>query len=94
MPTSACTQTATDSLSILVSSCAIWLQLIDTAWSVALQRAQKAGRLLAHSLAAGAHGNRPVTLVGNSMGARLIFHCLLELARLKAKGKSLTQPIS
>ena len=61
-------------------------QLIDTAWSVALHRAQQAGRLLAHVLAAGAHGDRPVTLVGNSMGARLIFHCLLELSRLKAKG--------
>ena len=61
-------------------------QLIDTAWSVALHRAQGAGRLLAHILAAGGHGDRPVILIGNSMGARLIFHCLLELSRLKAKG--------
>ena len=65
------------------------MQLIDTAWSVALHRAQGAGRLLAHILAAGGHGDRPVILVGNSMGSRLIFHCLLELSRLKAKGELL-----
>lgn len=70
----------------------VLLQLIDTSWSVALHRAQIAGRLLAHKLAAGAHGGRPVVLVGFSMGARLVFHCLLELCRLKAKGKSLFSP--
>lgn len=44
-------------------------------------RAARAGELLAHVLMSGAHGGRPVRLVGFSMGARLIFHCLLELAR-------------
>ncbi|BDA42345.1 probable transmembrane and coiled-coil domain-containing protein 4 at C-terminar half [Coccomyxa sp. Obi] len=61
-------------------------QMIDHAWVVALDRAQKAGVLLAHTLMAGGHGDRPVTLVGYSMGARLIFHCLLELCRHNAKG--------
>ena len=50
--------------------------MIDHAWAVALNRAQKAGILLAHILMSGAHGDRPVTLTGYSMGARLIFHCL------------------
>ena len=46
----------------------------------------QAGRLLAHVLMAGAHGDRPVTLVGYSMGARLVFHTLLELTRNNCKG--------
>ena len=65
------------------------VQMIDHAWAVALNRAQKAGILLAHILMSGAHGDRPVTLVGYSMGARLIFHCLLELCRHSAKGDAL-----
>ena len=46
----------------------------------------QAGRLLAHVLLQGGHGDRPVTLVGHSMGARVIFHCLLELCRHNCKG--------
>lgn len=64
--------------------------MIDHAWVVALDRAQKAGVLLAHTLMAGGHGDRPVILVGYSMGARLIFHCLLELCRHNAKGPRLS----
>ena len=64
--------------------------MIDHAWAVALNRAQKAGILLAHILMSGGHGERPVTLIGYSMGARLIFHCLLELCRHSAKGACLT----
>ncbi|KAG2501760.1 hypothetical protein HYH03_000260 [Edaphochlamys debaryana] len=59
---------------------------IGSRWRVALRRAQLAGRCLAHLLMQGAHGDRPVTLIGFSMGARLIFHCLLELSRCGARG--------
>ena len=52
----------------------------------ALDRAVKAGRLLAQLLLANRHGGRPVTLIGYSMGARLVFHCLLELSRAAATG--------
>ena len=45
-----------------------------------------AGKVLAHLLVSGAHGDRPVTLVSHGMGARLVFHCLLELCRLGARG--------
>jgi Protein of unknown function (DUF726) len=58
--------------------------VIDSAWAVALDRAAKAGRLLAHTLLARGAGARPVTLVAFSMGSRLVFHALLELARCGA----------
>ncbi|GIL79675.1 hypothetical protein Vretifemale_8971, partial [Volvox reticuliferus] len=59
---------------------------IGSCWRLALRRAQLGGRCLAHMLMQGAHGDRPVTLVGFSIGARLIFHCLLELSRCGARG--------
>jgi len=68
--------------SLIVTSSAV----IDNAWSVALQRAESAGRVLANVLMARAHGDRPVKLFGFSMGARLIFHCLLELYRHDCRG--------
>lgn len=60
--------------------------LIDNPWSNGLDRAQKAGLVLADILLNHSQGNRPVTLIGFSLGSRMIFYCLLELARLKAFG--------
>ncbi|KAK9789219.1 hypothetical protein WJX73_001120 [Symbiochloris irregularis] len=60
--------------------------LVSSQWALVLNRAARAGELLAHVLMSGAHGGRPVTLIGYSMGARLIYHCLLELARCRCKG--------
>ncbi|CAL2273977.1 unnamed protein product [Prunus armeniaca] len=53
---------------------------IDSKWAIAVDRSDKAGRLLAEVLLKGIHGNRPVTLVGFSLGARVIFKCLQCLA--------------
>ncbi|KAM5546710.1 transmembrane and coiled-coil domain-containing protein 4 [Rosa sericea] len=53
---------------------------IDSKWSIAVDRSDKAGKLLADVLLKGSHGNRPVTLVGFSLGARTIFKCLQCLA--------------
>ncbi|XP_015583614.1 transmembrane and coiled-coil domain-containing protein 4 isoform X3 [Ricinus communis] len=53
---------------------------IDSRWSVAIDRSDKAGKLLAEVLLKGLQGNRPVTLVGYSLGARVIFKCLETLA--------------
>ena len=59
---------------------------LGSKWSVALRRAQDAGRMLARLLLQGCHGGRPVTLVGIGMGARVVFHALLELSRAAASG--------
>ncbi|KAK4789743.1 hypothetical protein SAY86_017047 [Trapa natans] len=53
---------------------------IDSKWTIALDRSDKAGKLLAEVLRKGLHGNRPVTLIGFSLGARMIFKCLEVLA--------------
>lgn len=58
--------------------------MLDSAWDVACIRAQRAGKLLAAMLAGRAHGDRPVTLIGLSVGALVAFHCLLELRTLGA----------
>ncbi|KAJ1957505.1 Transmembrane and coiled-coil domain-containing protein 4 [Linderina pennispora] len=61
-------------------------QIIDTPWSVGLVRAKRAGKMMAEVLQKRAHGNRPVTLVGYSLGALAIFTCLQELHKHKAHG--------
>ncbi|KAL2348581.1 hypothetical protein Fmac_002581 [Flemingia macrophylla] len=55
-------------------------EFIDSVWTIAIDRADKAGKLLAEVLLGGLQGNRPVTLVGYSLGARVIFKCLEFLA--------------
>ncbi|KAA8894207.1 hypothetical protein FN846DRAFT_913159 [Sphaerosporella brunnea] len=60
--------------------------LLDNPWSVSLDRAAAAGLILADTLVHRNLGVRPVTLVGYSLGARVIYFCLLELARLGASG--------
>ncbi|KAI0225451.1 hypothetical protein L0F63_001010 [Massospora cicadina] len=60
--------------------------LVDNPWSNGLSLAEKAGRVLADVLLNHAQGYRPVSLVGFSLGARVIFYCLQELARVKAYG--------
>jgi len=60
--------------------------LLDNPWSVSLDRAAAAGLILADTLVHRNLGVRPVTLVGYSLGARVIFFCLRELARVGASG--------
>lgn len=60
--------------------------LVDNPWHNGLDRARLAGLILADSLMNRNLGARPVTLVGYSLGARVIFYCLLELARINAHG--------
>jgi len=61
-------------------------RLVDNPWSVAASRSEKAGKVLARALISKVQGERPVTLLGYSLGARLIYSCLDELADRRAFG--------
>ncbi|KAK5131493.1 hypothetical protein LTR08_000887 [Meristemomyces frigidus] len=61
-------------------------RIIDNPWSVANYRAALCGEVLADALMNKAQGERPVTLVGYSLGAKVIFVCLQRLAERKAFG--------
>jgi len=57
------------------------MDAIDGDWTIAVERADEAGVVLAKTLLYSRAGRRPVTLVGYSFGARIIYSCLKELAR-------------
>jgi Protein of unknown function (DUF726) len=52
---------------------------IDETWNVVMSRAEEAGKELARSLLINNAGHRPVTLLGYSFGARVVFSCLKQL---------------
>uniref|UniRef100_A0A8C9ELT2 Transmembrane and coiled-coil domains 4 n=1 Tax=Pavo cristatus TaxID=9049 RepID=A0A8C9ELT2_PAVCR len=58
--------------------------VIDNPWGVCLHRAAEVGKHLAHILLSRQQGKRPVTLIGFSLGARVIYFCLQEMAQEKA----------
>ncbi|XP_069774901.1 transmembrane and coiled-coil domain-containing protein 4 isoform X2 [Narcine bancroftii] len=57
--------------------------VIDNPWGVCLSRSAEVGKHLAHVLLSRQQGRRPVTLVGFSLGARVIYFCLQELLQEK-----------
>lgn len=63
-----------------------WGKLIDNPFTIAMQRSDKAGKVLARALMDKAQGERPVTLIGFSLGGRVIAACLEELAANHAFG--------
>lgn len=62
---------------VIISSSSI----IDNPWSVCFSRAAEVGEHLAEVLLTRAHGRRPITLIGFSLGARVIYHCLLTMSK-------------
>jgi surfactin synthase thioesterase subunit len=52
------------------------LSVIDGVWTISVLQADLARKELARALIQRPQGSRPVTLVGYSMGARVIFSCL------------------
>ncbi|RYP03815.1 hypothetical protein DL764_004865 [Monosporascus ibericus] len=59
---------------------------LDNPFSLARNRSEKAGRVLADALINKVQGERPVTLIGYSLGARVIYACLRALAEKRAFG--------
>ncbi|KAG8409007.1 hypothetical protein J3458_020011 [Metarhizium acridum] len=59
---------------------------VDNPFNRASNRSKKAGRLLADALINKVQGERPVTLIGYSLGATAIHACLQSLAERKAFG--------
>lgn len=59
---------------------------IDTPFDLAKSRSEKTGRVLADALMHKVQGERPITLVGYSLGARVIYFCLKTLAERRAFG--------
>ncbi|XP_038678078.1 transmembrane and coiled-coil domain-containing protein 4 isoform X2 [Scyliorhinus canicula] len=57
--------------------------VIDNPWGVCLSRSAEVGKHLAQVLLSRQQGKRPVTLVGFSLGARVIYFCLQELLQEK-----------
>lgn len=60
--------------------------IIDTPYDLAKNRSKKTGQVLAQVLMDKTQGERPVTLVGYSLGARVISACLKTLAERRAFG--------
>ena len=61
-------------------------RVIDNPFSVGKTRADKTGKVLAQALLASVQGLRPVTIIGYSLGARVIYAAMLELAAQNAFG--------
>ncbi|GES85835.1 DUF726-domain-containing protein [Rhizophagus clarus] len=60
--------------------------MIDNPWALGTDRAHKAGLVLADVLIERVQGKRPTVLIGYSLGALVIWHCLLELAKKQQYG--------
>ncbi|KAL9038640.1 MAG: hypothetical protein Q9180_003010 [Flavoplaca navasiana] len=61
-------------------------RVLDNPFSLAKARSDKAGRVLANALMQKVQGERPVVLVGYSLGARVIYQCMLALSEQNAFG--------
>ncbi|KAI9040788.1 DUF726 domain protein [Aspergillus affinis] len=61
-------------------------KVADNPFSVAKVRSEKAGEVLADALISKVQGERSVTLIGYSLGSRVIFSCLQTLAKRRAYG--------
>ncbi|TLD06365.1 uncharacterized protein PgNI_08122 [Pyricularia grisea] len=61
-------------------------KIVDNIWGNCMVRADKTGSVLAEALMNHVQGERGVTLVGYSLGARVIYNCLMTLAERRMLG--------
>ena len=61
-------------------------RVVENPFSLAKARSDKAGKVLAEALINRTQGERPVTLIAYSLGARVIWSCLTTLAERRAFG--------
>lgn len=62
-------------------------KIIDNSWNVGMVRAEKAGSLLADAIMRSKfQGDRPISLIGYSLGARIIYSCLMVLSERRQFG--------
>ncbi|RKU42920.1 hypothetical protein DL546_003021 [Coniochaeta pulveracea] len=61
-------------------------KIIDNPWSICMVRADKAGMILADAIINKVQGERGISLIGYSLGARTIYTCLMCLAEKRAFG--------
>ncbi|KAI0878465.1 DUF726-domain-containing protein [Hypoxylon argillaceum] len=61
-------------------------KVMDNPWTIAMVRAEKTGLVLAEILNNKVQGERPVSLVGYGLGARVIYACLTSLSEKRAFG--------
>ena len=82
-------QTALSSIMTALAWPAVLLRVadfVDNPWSIGMDRAEKAGKLLGEVLHNRTQGYRPVTLAGFSLGARVIFYALKYLSDKHVQG--------
>ncbi|KAI0181463.1 hypothetical protein GGR52DRAFT_567686 [Hypoxylon sp. FL1284] len=61
-------------------------KIVEAPWCSGVLRADKAGAVLADMLINKAFGERPVSLIGYGLGARIIYHCLMTLSEKRTFG--------
>ncbi|KAI6260451.1 hypothetical protein MCOR27_002706 [Pyricularia oryzae] len=61
-------------------------KIVDNIWGTCMVRADKTGSVLAEALMSRVQGERGVTLVGYSLGARVIYNCLMTLVERRMLG--------
>ena len=67
--------------------------LVDNPWSVCTKRAKAAGVELAQLLKTHVHGKRPVSLIGCSSGALVLWNCMKELKKSGSHGMGIISDV-